>query len=191
MGGIDGYRRQRGFALPLAIRFFLATALLILLAVSAAAVVTYVQGQRVAARAIGKTLSTSVAAQPQIAAGNAAIGGDGVSRTTDPYELTPVALGAKGWAARSIPRVPAASRSNGSPSPGTPRSAGTGCGRSAAPAPVARSGMPAAAPSPSPTPLCRATKPSAARATVTRTTRTWRTPAALAGAARSTPPGTG
>ncbi|TDR39152.1 serine/threonine-protein kinase [Tahibacter aquaticus] len=63
MAAIEGYRRQRGFALPLAIRFFLATALLILLAVSAAIVVTYVQGQRVAARAIGKTLSTSVAAQ--------------------------------------------------------------------------------------------------------------------------------
>lgn len=63
MGGIDGYRRQRGFALPLAIRFFLATALLILLAVSAAVIVTYVQGQRIAVRAIGKTLSTSVAAQ--------------------------------------------------------------------------------------------------------------------------------
>ena len=48
MRAIEGPRRQRGFALPLAIRFFLATALLILLAVSAAIVVTYVQGQRIA-----------------------------------------------------------------------------------------------------------------------------------------------
>jgi eukaryotic-like serine/threonine-protein kinase len=63
MGAIEGPRRQRGFALPLAIRFFLATALLILLAVSAAIVVTYVQGQRIAERAIGKTLATSAAAQ--------------------------------------------------------------------------------------------------------------------------------
>ncbi|MCQ4166450.1 serine/threonine-protein kinase [Tahibacter harae] len=63
MAAIDGPARQRGFALPLAIRFFLATAVLILLAVSAAVVVTYVQGQRIAARAIDKTLTASAAAQ--------------------------------------------------------------------------------------------------------------------------------
>ncbi|HSX62662.1 MAG TPA: protein kinase [Tahibacter sp.] len=63
MAAIEGHRRQRGFALPLAIRFFLAMALMIVLAVSAATVVTYVQGNRVADRAIGKTLTTSEAAQ--------------------------------------------------------------------------------------------------------------------------------
>ncbi|HVH34777.1 MAG TPA: cache domain-containing protein, partial [Tahibacter sp.] len=63
MAAIEARRRQGGFALPLAIRFFLATALLILLAVSAAIVVTYVQGKRIADRAIGKTLTTSEAAQ--------------------------------------------------------------------------------------------------------------------------------
>lgn len=63
MVAIEGPARQRGFALPLAIRFFLATAVLILLAVSAAVVVTYVQGQRIAERAIGKTLTASAAAQ--------------------------------------------------------------------------------------------------------------------------------
>uniref|UniRef100_UPI0021495B80 HAMP domain-containing protein n=1 Tax=Tahibacter caeni TaxID=1453545 RepID=UPI0021495B80 len=63
MAATEAPRRQAGFALPLAIRFFLATALLILLAVSAAIVVTYVQGKRIADRAIGKTLTTSEAAQ--------------------------------------------------------------------------------------------------------------------------------
>ena len=62
-GGYGIGRHQAGFALPLAIRFFLATALLIVLAVSAAIVVTYVQGKRIADRAIGKTLTTSEAAQ--------------------------------------------------------------------------------------------------------------------------------
>lgn len=62
-GGYGTGRHQAGFALPLAIRFFLATALLIVLAVSAAIVVTYVQGKRIADRAIGKTLTTSEAAQ--------------------------------------------------------------------------------------------------------------------------------
>lgn len=63
MAAIEWPRRQGGFALPLAIRFFLAMALMITLAVSAAIVVTYVQGKRVADRAIGKTLTTSQAAQ--------------------------------------------------------------------------------------------------------------------------------
>lgn len=63
MAAIEAPRRQAGFALPLAIRFFLATAVLILLAVSAAIVVTYVQGERIADRAIGRTLTTSEAAQ--------------------------------------------------------------------------------------------------------------------------------
>ncbi|WP_313916129.1 protein kinase [Tahibacter sp.] len=62
-GGYGAGMHQAGFALPLAIRFFLATALLIVLAVSAAIVVTYVQGKRIADRAIGKTLTTSEAAQ--------------------------------------------------------------------------------------------------------------------------------
>lgn len=63
MAAIEGRRRQDGFALPLAIRFFFAMALMIVLAVAAAVVVTYVQGKRVADRAIGRTLTTSEAAQ--------------------------------------------------------------------------------------------------------------------------------
>jgi HAMP domain-containing protein len=63
MAAIEGHRRQGGFALPLAIRFFLAMALMIVLAVGAAIIVTYVQGKRIADRAIGKTLTTSEAAQ--------------------------------------------------------------------------------------------------------------------------------
>lgn len=63
MAAIEGRRRQDGFALPLAIRFFFAMALMIVLAVAAAIVVTYVQGKRIADRAIGRTLTTSEAAQ--------------------------------------------------------------------------------------------------------------------------------
>ncbi|HVJ62999.1 MAG TPA: protein kinase [Tahibacter sp.] len=55
--------RQGGFALPLALRFFLATALLIVLALGAAVVVTYLQGQRIAAQAVDKALATSAAVQ--------------------------------------------------------------------------------------------------------------------------------
>ncbi|UXI66661.1 serine/threonine-protein kinase [Tahibacter amnicola] len=63
MAVTDLPRRQRGFALPLALRFFLATALLIVLAVGAAVVVTYVQGQGVAKQAVEKALTTSAAVQ--------------------------------------------------------------------------------------------------------------------------------
>ena len=55
--------KQRGFALPLALRFFLGTAVLIALAVGAAVFVTYTQGQRIAAQAVEKALATSVAVQ--------------------------------------------------------------------------------------------------------------------------------
>ena len=63
MAVTDPARRQRGFALPLALRFFLGTAVLIALAVGAAVFVTYTQGQRIAAQAVDKALATSVAVQ--------------------------------------------------------------------------------------------------------------------------------
>ncbi|HOV59336.1 MAG TPA: hypothetical protein PLN91_15765, partial [Rhodanobacteraceae bacterium] len=63
MAAIDPAWRQRGFALPLALRFFLGTAVLIALAVGAAVFVTYTQGQRIAAQAVDKALATSVAVQ--------------------------------------------------------------------------------------------------------------------------------
>jgi serine/threonine-protein kinase len=53
----------QGFTLPLALRFFLATALLIALALGAAVFVTYHQGQRIAAEALDKAVATSDAVQ--------------------------------------------------------------------------------------------------------------------------------
>jgi eukaryotic-like serine/threonine-protein kinase len=55
--------RQRGFAMPLALRLFLGTALLIGFAVGAAVLVTYLQGKRIADQAVGKALTTSAAVQ--------------------------------------------------------------------------------------------------------------------------------
>jgi len=55
--------RQRGFTIPLALRLFLGTALLIAFAVGAAAFVTYIQGKRIADQAVGKALTTSAAVQ--------------------------------------------------------------------------------------------------------------------------------
>jgi serine/threonine-protein kinase len=62
MQAIDG-TNPRGFTLPLALRFFLATALLIALALGAAVFVTYHQGQRIAADALDKAVATSDAVQ--------------------------------------------------------------------------------------------------------------------------------
>ena len=53
----------KGFTLPLALRFFLATAILIALALGAAVFVTYTQGQRIAADALDKAVATSDAVQ--------------------------------------------------------------------------------------------------------------------------------
>ena len=53
----------KGFTLPLALRFFLATALLIALALGAAVFVTYTQGQRIATDALDKAVATSDAVQ--------------------------------------------------------------------------------------------------------------------------------
>ena len=53
--------RQRGFAVPLALRLFVGTALLIAFAVGAAVLVTYFQGRRIADQAVGKSLTTSAA----------------------------------------------------------------------------------------------------------------------------------
>ncbi|MET0230185.1 MAG: hypothetical protein ABW186_04565, partial [Rhodanobacteraceae bacterium] len=55
--------RQRGFAVPLALRLFIGTALLIAFAVGAAVLVTYLQGRRIADQAVGKALTTSAAVQ--------------------------------------------------------------------------------------------------------------------------------
>ena len=55
--------RQRGFTIPLALRFFLGTAFLIAFAVGAAVLVTYLQGRRIAEQAVGKALTTSAAVQ--------------------------------------------------------------------------------------------------------------------------------
>lgn len=55
--------RERGFAMPLALRLFLGTALLIAFAVGAAVLVTYLQGKRIADQAVGKSLTTSAAVQ--------------------------------------------------------------------------------------------------------------------------------
>ena len=54
---------QRGFTMPLALRLFLGTALLIAFAVGAAVLVTYLQGRRIADQAVGKALTTSAAVQ--------------------------------------------------------------------------------------------------------------------------------
>jgi len=55
--------RQRGFAMPLTLRLFLGTALLIVFAVGAAVLVTVLQGRRIADEAVGKALTTSAAVQ--------------------------------------------------------------------------------------------------------------------------------
>jgi eukaryotic-like serine/threonine-protein kinase len=55
-----------GFSLPLAIKFFLGSAFLIALAVGAAVVVTYVQGDRIARRAVDSALATSTAVQKEV-----------------------------------------------------------------------------------------------------------------------------
>jgi serine/threonine-protein kinase len=55
----------RGFALPIAVKFFLGCAFLIALAVGAAVVVTYVKGGEVAARAVDGALATSSAVQKE------------------------------------------------------------------------------------------------------------------------------
>ena len=55
-----------GFSLPLAIKFFLGSAFLIALAVGAAVIVTYVQGDRIARRAVDSALATSTAVQKEV-----------------------------------------------------------------------------------------------------------------------------
>lgn len=54
-----------GFSLPLAIKFFLGSALLIALAVGAAVVVTYIKGDSIARGAVRDALSTSAAVQKE------------------------------------------------------------------------------------------------------------------------------
>ena len=57
---------SRGFSVPLALKFFIGSAFLISLAVGTAIVVTYIQGNRIAARAVDSALSTSTAVQKEI-----------------------------------------------------------------------------------------------------------------------------
>jgi methyl-accepting chemotaxis protein len=57
---------SRGFSVPLALKFFIGSAFLIALAVGTAVVVTYVQGNRIAAKAVDSALSTSTAVQKEI-----------------------------------------------------------------------------------------------------------------------------
>ena len=56
---------SRGFSLPLAIKFFLGSALLIALAVGAAVVVTYIKGDSIARGAVRDALATSGAVQKE------------------------------------------------------------------------------------------------------------------------------
>src|SRR3954454_20071645 len=69
---MDGIRmavidqRAGGFSVPLALKFFIGSAFLIALAVGTAVVVTYIQGNRNAARAQDTALSTSTAVQKEI-----------------------------------------------------------------------------------------------------------------------------
>ena len=56
---------RSGFSVPLAIQFFLGSAFLIALAVGAAVVVTYVEGNRIAQREVDNALATSSAVQKE------------------------------------------------------------------------------------------------------------------------------
>src|ERR1700759_3532039 len=62
----DTEQRSGGFTVPLALKFFIGSAALIALAVATAVVVTYIQGNRIAARAVDTALSTSTAVQKEI-----------------------------------------------------------------------------------------------------------------------------
>src|ERR1700710_2088595 len=62
----DTNQPSRGFSVPLALKFFIGSAFLISLAVGTAIVVTYIQGNRIAARAVDSALSTSTAVQKEI-----------------------------------------------------------------------------------------------------------------------------
>ena len=60
-----GVNVRGGFTLPLAIKFFLGSAFLIALAVGTAIVVTYIEGGRIAQRAVDSALATSGAVQKE------------------------------------------------------------------------------------------------------------------------------
>jgi serine/threonine-protein kinase len=62
----DIEQRSGGFSVPLALKFFIGSAALIALAVATAVIVTYIQGNRIAARAVDTALSTSTAVQKEI-----------------------------------------------------------------------------------------------------------------------------
>jgi serine/threonine-protein kinase len=62
----DTSQADSRFSLPLAIKFFLGSAFLIALAVGAAVVVTYLQGERIARRAVDRALATSSVVQKEV-----------------------------------------------------------------------------------------------------------------------------
>ena len=62
----DTDKPSRGVTVPLALKFFIGSAFLIALAVATAVIVTYIQGNRIAARAVDTALSTSTAVQKEI-----------------------------------------------------------------------------------------------------------------------------
>src|SRR5689334_22146953 len=61
--------RQRGFTMPLALRFFFGSALLIAFAVGTAVLVTYLQGRRVAEQVVAQSWRTSPAVQREFEEG--------------------------------------------------------------------------------------------------------------------------
>ena len=65
MEATEAAPRGSAFSLPLAIKFFLGSAFLIALAVGAAVVVTYVEGNRIAQRAVDSAMATSSGVQKE------------------------------------------------------------------------------------------------------------------------------
>ena len=65
MAATEAAPRSSGFSLPLAIKFFLGCAFLIALAVGAAIVVTYFEGNRIAQREVDSAMTTSNGVQKE------------------------------------------------------------------------------------------------------------------------------
>ena len=65
MAATEAKPRSSGFSLPLAIKFFIGSAFLIMLAVGTAVIVTYVEGNRIAQRAVDSAMTTSSGVQKE------------------------------------------------------------------------------------------------------------------------------